>query len=274
MTHNPPSPRPLRAAAFGGEVDKGLRALASDWRALVIQMATFPMFYLLIVLFVGRGELKPELLLPIGIGTVALSFIHEQVNRMFWSFQGDIQSGVLEQNYLTAVPSWVLILGRQVAAVLAAVPIALAVAATAWLAVTLTGGSVHADASALVPVAAIAAGTCGLALVLCGLALVYKRVQIVTQLSVAVFAITGGALVPLTELPDWAAALSRTVVPIAPGVEALRDILLHGGSLTDLDTGWGLGWLLLQPLLIVAAGIVLFTRLERAAKRRGTLSRY
>lgn len=274
MIVNPPAPRPFHLGAFGNEIDKGVRALASGWRALVIQMITFPLFYLLIVMFMGRGQLRPELLLPIGIGVVALTFIHEQVNRMFWSFQGDIQSGVLEQTYLTPLPSWVLILGRQVAAVVAAAPTALAVAVTAGLAIRFTGGSVHFDAQALVPVAAIAAGTCGLALVLCGLTLVYKRIQIITQLSVAVYAIGGGTLVPLTELPEWTAALSRVLVPISPGVEAMRDILLDANSLTGLDTGWGLGWLLLQPLLLLAAGVVVFSRLERLAKRRGSLSRY
>jgi hypothetical protein len=32
--------------------------------------------------------------------------------------------------------------------------------------------------------------------------------------------------------------------------------------------------LLLQPLLLLVTGVVLFTRFERLAKRRGTLGRY
>ncbi|MEU8251016.1 ABC transporter permease [Nonomuraea sp. NPDC048916] len=262
------------ARGFAAEVRKGLLNLAAGWREGLIQMITFPLFYLLIVLFMGRGQLRADLLLPVLLGMVALTFIHEQVNRMFWSYLGDIQSGVLEQTYLTPLPSATSILGRQVAAVISALPTALAVLATGAVAITVQGGHLPFDAQVIVPLAAIALGTCGLALILCGLTLVFKRIEIITQLSVAVYAIAGGTLVPLAAMPDLIAFLSRLLVPIAPGIEAMRDILLGGHSLATLPTGWGLGWLLAQPLLIVAAGVILFNRLEHLAKRRGTLGRY
>ncbi|GAA2699368.1 ABC transporter permease [Nonomuraea recticatena] len=261
------------ARGFAAEVRKGLLNLAAGWRENLIQMITFPLFYLLIVLFMGRGQLRADLLLPVLLGMVALTFIHEQVNRVFWSYLGDIQSGVLEQTYLTPLPSAASILGRQVAAVISALPTALAVLATGATAITLQGGRMPFDAQVIVPLAAIVLGTCGLALILCGLTLVFRRIEIVTQLSVAVYAIAGGTLVPLAAMPDPVAALSRLLVPIAPGIEAMRDILLGGHSLATLPTGWGLGWLLTQPLLITAAGVLLFNRLEHLARRRGTLGR-
>jgi ABC-2 type transport system permease protein len=265
---------PIRPVAFVGgcsnEVHKGLLGLAADWRQTLIQMVTFPIFYLLIVLYMGSGRLREDLLLPTLLGMVALTFVHEQVNRVFWSFLGDIQSGVLEQAYLTRLPSAALILGRQVAAVISALPTALAVLLTGVVTIRIKGGDVPFDPRILVPMAAIVVGTCGLALVLCGLTLAFKRIEIVTQLTVAVCAIAGGTLVPLTAMPGWVAAPSRLLVPLAPGIEAMRDILVEGRSLATLD----LGWLLIQPILITTAGVVLFTRLERLAKRRGTLGRY
>ncbi|WP_326826475.1 ABC transporter permease [Streptosporangium sp. NBC_01756] len=262
------------ARGFAAEVRKGLLSLAAGWREGLMEMITFPLFYLLIVLFMGRGQLRADLLLPVLLGMVALTFIHEQVNRVFWSYLGDIQSGVLEQTYLTPLPSAVSILGRQVAAAISALPTALAVLATGAVAITVQGGSPPFDAQVIVPLAAIVLGTCGLALILCGLTLVFKRIEIITQLSVAVYAIAGGTLVPLAAMPDSIAFLSRLVVPIAPGIEAMRDILLGGHSLAALPTGWGLGWLLAQPLLITAAGVILFNRLEHLARHRGTLGRY
>ncbi|MEU9831732.1 hypothetical protein AB0D67_09330 [Streptosporangium sp. NPDC048047] len=157
---------------------------------------------------------------------------------------------------------------------IAAVPTALAVLATGATAIILQGGRPPFDAQVVVPLAAIVLGTCGLALILCGLTLVFKRIEIITQLSVAVYAIAGGTLVPLAAMPDPVAFLSRLIVPIAPGIEAMRDILLGGHSLAALPTGWGLGWLLAQPLLITVGGVVLFDRLEDLARRRGTLGRY
>ncbi|MDF5757417.1 ABC transporter permease [Spongiactinospora sp. TRM90649] len=262
------------ARGLAAEVHKGLVNVLAGWREALLEMITFPLFYLLIVLFMGRGQLRPELLLPVLLGMVALTFIHEQVNRVFWSHLGDIQSGVLEQTYLTPLPSAASVLGRQVAAVIAAVPTALAVLATGAVAIILGGGQMPFDAQVIVPLAAIVLGTCGLALVLCGLTLVFKRIEIITQLSVALYAIAGGTLVPLAAMPDPISFLSRLLVPIAPGIEAMRDILLGGHSLAALPTGWGLGWLLVQPLLITGAGVVLFNRLENLARHRGTLGRY
>jgi ABC-type polysaccharide/polyol phosphate export permease len=258
---------------FTAEVRKGLLNVVAGWREVLVNLITFPVFYLLIVLFMGRGQLRAELLLPALLGMMALTFIHEQVNRVFWGYLGDIQSGVLEQTYLTPLPSAALILGRQAAAAIAALPTALAVLATGAVVIHAQGGRVPFDARVIVPLAAIVLGTCGLALVLCGLTLVFKRIEIITQLSVAVYAIVGGTLVPLAAMPEAVAAVSRLVVPIAPGVEAMRDILIGGHTLTDLPSGWGLGWLLVQPLLILAAGSIAFNRLEHLAKRRGTLGR-
>jgi ABC-2 type transport system permease protein len=262
------------AGGCANEVRKGLLGLAAGWRPTLIQMVTFPVFYLLIVFFMGDGRLRADLLLATLPGMVALTFVHEQVNRVFWSYLGDIQSGVLEQAYLTPLPSAALILGRQTAAVLSALPTALAVLVTGVVATVAEGGDVPADPRILVPLAAIVVGTCGVALVLCGLTLAFRRIEILTQLLVAVCAIGGGTLVPLTALPGWAAVLGRLFVPLAPGVEAMRGILVSGRSLTAPGEGWGLGWLLVQPLLITAAGVVVFTRFERLARRRGTLGRY
>lgn len=260
--------------AFVNEVGKGLRELVDGWRAVVAEMITFPVFYLLIVMFMGRGQLLEALLVPVLIGMVGLAFIHEQINRVFWSYLGDLQSGVLEQTYLTPLPSAALVLGRQVAAVIGALPVVATLLATGFIAVTVQGGTFPFEPGVLVPATAIVVGTCGLALVLCGLTLVFKRIESITQASVAVYAIVGGTLVPLSALPDWIAAASRALIPVAPGIEAARAILLDGATLTDLGVGWGLGWILLQPILLTAAGVLVFTRLERVAKSRGTLGRY
>ncbi|CAM5281174.1 hypothetical protein GCM10010329_78860 [Streptomyces spiroverticillatus] len=269
--------RPGAATYFNGfrnEVHKGLLNFRAGWREVVIQMITFPVFFLLLVLFMGRGQLRDEFLLPGLLGMVSLTFIHEQVNRAFWSYLGDMQSGVLEQTYLTPLPSWTLILGRQVAAVVSALPSALAVLLVGVITIEVRGGDTPFDVQILLPVASIVLGTCGLALILCGLTLVYKRIQIITQFSMAVWFIAGGTFVPLSNMPDVTAFLSRLLVPIAPGLEAIRDILVGGDSLLGLTTGWGLWWVILQPVVLIGIGVVLFGRLERVAKRRGTLGRY
>lgn len=265
---------PSLVGGFCAELGKAMWILRGEWRGIAVQMAMFPLFYLLVVLFMGRGHMRTDLLITGLLGLVPVTFIYEQVNRSFWSYLGDIQSGVLEQTYLTALPSWVLVLGRQVSCIISALPQAVAVYVAGLAAIAARDASMPFDVQILVPVAAIALGTSGLALILSGLALVYKRVEIATQISVALWFIAGGTFVPLAGLPDWAAVISRLIIPVAPGIEAMREILLKGGSLADLRDGWGLGWLLVQPLVLLLVGGVLFTCLERLAKRRGTLGRY
>lgn len=266
-------PAPL-AGGFGAEIYKGMLNFRGEWRSTIVQMLMFPVFYLLVVLFMGRGQLRTDLLITGVLGMVPLTFIYEQVNRCFWSYLGDIQSGVLEQTYLTALPSWALILGRQVSSAVTALPQAMAVYIAGLVAIAAKGGSMPFDVRVLVPLAAIVVGTSGLALILSGLTLVYKRVEIATQISTALWFIAGGTFVPLANMPDWAAITSRLIIPIAPGIEAMREILFKGRSLTGLQDGWGLGWLLLQPVLLVLVGVAVFAGLERVAKRRGTLGRY
>jgi hypothetical protein len=53
----------------------------------------------------------------------------------------------------------------------------------------------------------------------------------------------------------------------------MREILLKARSLTGLQDGWVLGGVIIQPLLILI-GVLVFTRFERPAMRRGTLGRY
>jgi ABC-type polysaccharide/polyol phosphate export permease len=257
------------AGGFGAEVHKGMVNFLVQWRSILVQVAIYPVFYLLVVLFMGRGQLRTDLL-----GMVPFTFIYEQVNRSFWSYLGDIQSGVLEQTYLTPLPSWALILGRQVASFFSALPQAASVYIVGMAVIAAHDASMPFDVQVLVPLAAIVLGTSGLALILSGLTLLYKRVEIATQISVALWFIAGGTFVPLINMPDWSAFLSRLLIPIAPGIEAMREILLKGRSLTSLQDGWGLGWLLLQPVLLLLVGGLLFVWLERVAKRRGTLGRY
>jgi ABC-2 type transport system permease protein len=259
---------------FGAEIQKGMWMLAGEWRSVLVQTVMFPLFYLLVVLFMGRGQLRTDLLITGLLGLVPVTFVYQQMNRSFWGYVGEIQSGVLEQTYLTALPSWALVLGRQVSCVVSALPQAAAVYVTGLVAIAARHADMPFDVRILVPVAAIVLGTGGLTLILSGLALVYQRVEIATQISVALWFIAGGTFVPLADLPGWAAVISRLIIPVAPGIEAMREILLEGGSLTGLHDGWGLWWLLLQPLVLLLVGGMSFAVLERVARRRGTLGRY
>lgn len=272
----PARSRGRSAAVLGGlssEVRKYLQNYVAGWRGVLIQMAVFPMAYLLLVFFMGRGHLRGDLLVSTLIGAVPLAFMHEQVNVSFWGYLGDIQAGVLEPVYLTPLPSWVLMLGRQAASIAGAVPGALAMYLGGLIAMAARHVNAPVAPAVLLPMAAMAVGIVGLALLLAGLTLVFKRIETITETVLALPFIVGGAFIPLSQLPGWVTPLSRLLVPITPGIEAMRGILLQHRALATLP-GWGIGWLLVQPILLVSLGVLLFRLLERVAMRRGTLGRY
>jgi len=74
-------------------------------------------------------------------------------------------------------------------------------------------------------------------------------------------------------MPGWMAAITR-FLPLTPGVDVLRKILLEGASLGTLEGSGTLLWLVGNALAYLVLGIVIFRWCERIAKRRGTLGQY
>jgi ABC-2 type transport system permease protein len=74
-------------------------------------------------------------------------------------------------------------------------------------------------------------------------------------------------------MPGWMATIAR-FLPLTPGIEALRKILLGGISLGTLAGDGTLLWLVGSAAAYLALGIAIFRWCERIAKRRGTLGQY
>lgn len=66
----------------------------------------------------------------------------------------------------------------------------------------------------------------------------------------------------------------RLLLPISQPIEYVRQILLHGRSLLDAPVAWGIGWLLVQPAVLVVVGAAVVWTGERIALRAGSLARY
>jgi ABC-type polysaccharide/polyol phosphate export permease len=266
------APRPGIAAALTAFLNEAHKSLLHAWAArkrMALETPLFILVYFLINLYMGRGEIRRELLAPTLIGLTALMFFHQQVNRVFWGVLGELQTGTFEQVYLSPLPAPLLLLGRQVATILES----LVIAAMLYLAAALLAGiGLPPDPRALVPLAAIVADSAGFSLIVAGLTLLLRRIELLVDLLFGVAFVVGGVFLPLDRLPDWMAVAGRLLFPSAQGTEALREILLDGRSLGSLQAGWGLGWLLAQPVALLVAGALLFGASEWVAKRRGTLA--
>ncbi len=268
---------PMRAGvtaflnAFFNEIYKSLLNAWAARKGMAAEMPLFILFYFAMNIYMGRGEFRQELLAPSLIGLAAIMFFHQQMNRVFWGVLGEIQTGTLEQLYLSPLPAAVLVLGRQVATILESIVIALLL----YLAAAVIGGvTIPLQAEALVPLAAIIVGSAGFSLIVASLTLLFKRIELLAELLFGVALIVGGVFLPLDQMPNWMAVAGRLLFPTTQGIEVMREILLDGHSLGALQVDWGLEWLLVQPLALLAAGTLFFRSSERLAKRKGTLAQY
>ncbi len=268
------------AVALANEVHKGLVHAWAERRQIVLELAMFVPIFLLFASLVGRGEaivegqfawgLEPRATAWLLIGFAAFMFFYLQAQKLFWRLVGEIQTGTLEQVHLSPLSPWVVAAaGRVTAAVLetTVVVVVLHLGVQALVPIPLTW-----HPHALVALAALVIAGVGYSLAIGGLALVWKRTEVLNDGIHMVVFFLGGAMVPLGQLPGPLAAVGR-VLPVTHPVVALRTTLLDGHALAALGDG-GLVWLAVAAIGWLAIGAGIFGLGDRAARRSGTLTRY
>lgn len=280
---SPGRPLGARAAlrAVGNEIQKGLLSAWGERVQIMIELPLFIAVALLFIFVIGKGDeiasgrvdwsLDEERATAIFLGFAAFMFYYLQTAKLFWRLLGEIQTGTLEQVYLSPLPSWlVATAGRVVAAVAETI---LVVGATYLATELVVGLDIRWRVQGLLPLLFLVAGGVGYSLLIGGLALVWKRIELINEALFGVLFVWGGALLPLDRMPDWAAALAR-LLPLAHVVQSMRNVLLEGRSFTTMGGDGGLVWLTATTVGWLIAGALAFHLGERTAKRQGSLSRY
>ena len=269
------------ATALANEVGKGLLQAWAERLQIVIELPLFLAFFLLLALILGRGEqiaagrldwrFDPVTVSTLMVGFAAYMVWYLQTAKLFWRLLGEIQSGTLEQVYLSPLPGWLVAAAGRVLATVVETVLVVGVLSAAIFAIVPFDLSWRGEA--LVPILFVLVGSVGYSLAEGGLTLIWKRVEMIHELALGLMAFVSGALLPLDRMPGWMAEIGR-FAPISQSVVGLRALLVSGnaslpasgdGSLLWL-TGISLGWLLL--------GIVLFSFGEASARRNGSLGRY
>jgi len=258
------------ATAIGNEISKGLIDLWRGKLSSFLELVLFGIFFLVINVALGRGTFQQDRLAPILLGFVGYIFFHMQTNRLFYNLLGEMQSGTLEQMYLSPFPSWLLTLGLVVASVVEA---ALTVIVLDLLINLVVPVTIPLRWAALLPLFMLVVGSVGYSLILGGLTLRFKRLEVLKELFQTVLLIFGGVFFSVDRLPGWMATIAR-FLPLTPGVDVLRKTLLEGASLGTLANDGTLWWLLGNAVAYLLLGIAVFRWCERMAKRRGLLGQY
>jgi ABC-type multidrug transport system permease subunit len=262
---------------LGNEIHKGLLFAWSERLQILIELPFFALFTLLLGPLVGQGQqiaagnvhwtLDSATTSVLVLWFVPFIFFYMQVVKMFWRLLGEIQTGTIEQVYLTPLPSWLVVAAGRVVA--AAIETLFVAGATYGIVAAFVTIHLHWTAAALLPVVAIMISGVGLSLIIAGA----TRIQLINDTVLLVVMLFSAGAVPLIAVPAWWADTGR-VFPLTPGVASLNNVMLRHGSATQ---PWGMGglvWLLVTAAGYLLAGILAFRLGERTAKRRGTLARY
>ncbi|MGH3735185.1 MAG: ABC transporter permease [Micromonosporaceae bacterium] len=275
----PPAGR--RLVAIGNEVAKGLRLGWAERVQILIELPLFTGMLLLLSLLLGRGDeivasgrlewsFDPYRTSWLLLGWVIFLFVYLQSVKTFWRLLGEIQTGTLEQVYLSPVPAWVTIaVGRVVAAV---VETGFVVGAVYLVASLVTDLRLTWHPEVLVPLALTVVGGAGYALLIAGLTLAWKRIELLQDVLLAVLMFVSGAVIPLSGMPAWVHAVADLLFITHP-VEAARISLLDNQPIPLWGTG-GWAWLLGTAAGWLLLGVLGYRFCDRYARRRGTLGRY
>lgn len=220
--------------------------------------------------FLGNGQFNPHQLTVLFLGYVVWFYARIVIMSTGADLVGEAQAGTLEQMYMTPARTEVLVLGRVLATLLTTT---IMVFMTAIALVLILGISIPLRWEGLVILFLTMAGLFGFALLLGGLTLVFKQVESLADLIQNALLFLTGSLLPIDHFPPWLAAFSRTL-PITQGIDVLRKVLLNGQSLVAAWNDQSLIWLIVNSLIYLILGWVIFKRCEQVAKKQGSLSHY
>ena len=114
-------------------------------------------------------------------------------------------------------------------------------------------------------------GACGLGFALAGLTLVYKRIGGGLHLLWQMLVFFTGALAPITH--PLLAGFAK-LLPLTWGISALRANILDTAGSAELWQGGFWQGLLINTLIYLTLGVVLFTWGEQRARQQGVLAHY
>ncbi|MQA24253.1 MAG: ABC transporter permease [Micromonosporaceae bacterium] len=277
-----PSRSVLRTlTAVSNETVKGLRHGWSERWQILIEVPLVVTFLLILGYTVGKGQtmvsagkldwtLDPRQAAWLFVGMASYMYAYLHLQKMFWRLLVEIQSGTLEQTYLSPLPSWVHVVGGRVVAAVAETAVVVAVMfGVTSLIVDL---DLHWRLEALAPLALLIVGAAGFALIVAGITLVWKRIQMLNDLVLMGVMFFSGAVLPRDAMPAWAEAAGAPIF-LTHSVEGLRTVMLDGAAIPVSGQG-GLIWTLGTAAAWFAAGLVVFRACERIALRQGSLSHF
>jgi ABC-2 type transport system permease protein len=180
-----------------------------------------------------------------------------------FELQEEATAGTLEQLAMSPYGLPAVLLTKFVAGLLFALVEFVVVVA---LNMATSGRWLHVDVVSVVPLVLLTvAGVMGVGFMSGGLALVFKRIQSITQILQFVFVAL--IVAPLDRIP------AVKFLPLSWGNHLIRRVMVDGVRLWDMPMG-DVGFLLVHAAAWLGAGMIAFAALERVARDRALLGQY
>jgi ABC-2 type transport system permease protein len=203
------------------------------------------------------------------LGTILSNFISSVFWGMGYSLKSEMDSGVLEANWLAPASRPLMLMARTLTSLALT-----AVESTAILLIAglLFGFRVQGHVlAALGSVLPMLIGLYGFGFAFAALVLVLREANAMVDISSFLVQTFSGSNFPIQALPRWLLPVSLAI-PLTYGIDAFRGWLL--GTHTLLPIAWEIVLLLVFMALMLLIGLWAFNRLERRVRRLGTLGQY
>ena len=203
------------------------------------------------------------------IGSVLNNYIQTVFWNMGYSLKGDMDSGVLESNWLTPCPRPILLIGRTLTslAFTTVISLAMLLVATFVFGFRPTGNAF----AAVLTVLPLLIGLYGFGIAFAAVVLMMRDANTLVDMSSYLVSVFSGAQFPVQSLPRWLMPVSL-ILPLTYGFDATRGWLLKTNTILPISVE--IGMMIVFMFLMVWMGMVVFNNLERKVRERGTLGQH
>lgn len=200
------------------------------------------------------------------LGTALSNFINAVFWGMGYALKNDMDSGVLESNWLAPISRPMLLIGHTITNL-----IVTTIASTGMLIIGAllfgfqAGGNTLAAIAIALP---MLLGLYGFGFMFAAVVMVIREANTLTDVGSFLVQIFSGADFPVTVLPKWLLPVALAL-PLTYGFDAVRGILLNTHTLLPIALEYVV--MLVFMAAMIAIGLLAFRRLERYVRQRGTL---
>jgi ABC-2 type transport system permease protein len=203
------------------------------------------------------------------LGAILGNFINAVFWGMGYALKNDMDSGVMESNWLTPVPRLLILIGRSLTNLFATAVTSLGMLIVCTLVFGFhPTGDVWKAALAIVP---MLIGLYGFGFAFAGLVLLIREANTLVDTSAFLVQVFSGADFPVTILPKWLLPIAL-LLPLTYGLDAVRGLLLKTNTLLSIGTEIIL--LIVFMFVMLWFGSRIFHRVERRVRTLGTLGQH